>query len=176
MSKDGMGFKGTVIAGTISALLAAFVIWLLSIFWPAIFEWLVRMALSILKIATYTLSTPAWFIFLIGSLVIWLAIQKVKARREATSNVTQVVTQPSVIELTDSETVIVQLLALSEVRWLYLSEIISQVSLQRLIVERAIDRLLQRDFLIDRHNYLQGTAYCLSSVGRDFAIDHGFVK
>lgn len=79
-------------------------------------------------------------------------------------------------QLSETELVVIRLLAAADGRWAGIEEIASEAHLSRLLTEQALEKLFAKGFLRDTHNYLHGTTFRLSSAGRDYAIEEGFVR
>ncbi|MEJ2700183.1 MAG: hypothetical protein P8Z70_11065, partial [Desulfuromonadales bacterium] len=78
-------------------------------------------------------------------------------------------------KLTSLEENIIKLLAQVDGDWLNLVDISTRLNTPKLLVERALGNLLRTDYIIDSHSGVHGTSYRLSSMGRDTAIDWGFI-
>lgn len=189
MSKGGLGFRATVVAGVLSALITAFITWLLG-FWPAIWSWIVKATVTLWGWVTYSIPVPAGIFVLVAVVFLYrwrrqphaskvgdVVHQRSHASRPApTDNIlpqhTESASNPS---LSKNEIRIVHLFAVTDGKWLGIDDIASNIELPRLLVEQALERLNERGFLKTKHNSVHGTFFRLSSEGRDYAIDQGYV-
>ena len=177
MSGGGLGFRGTVIASVLSALIVTLLTWLFG-FWPAIWSWIVKTGAAVLEWISYSIPIPIGLLVLLGGVLIYtlsrtpnrpIAIngdEYVPVQNEAAS-------KPS---LSANEEQIVRFLAAADGKWARVEDVSYGLGLSQLIAEQALEKLLSRGFLRESHNYVDGTTLRLSSSGRDFAIEQGYVK
>lgn len=176
-----MGFRSTVIAGVLSTLIAAFISWLLG-FWPTVWSWswLSAAKAAFWSAVTYSVPVPAGIVVPVVIVLIYpLALNLFRARVSTAALTTEHSlsrAEQAPLVLSENELKVVRLLAAVDGQWVGQSDIASEVRLSQLLTEQALEKLFERGFLRDRHNYLHGTSFRLSSEGRDYAIEKDLVR
>lgn len=172
-----MGFRSTVLAGVLSTLIAAFITWLLG-FWPTVWAWVGNASSAIWAVAAYVIPVPTGVLVLLGVVLTYLCARKPSGAKAAVSTPSRPLEQTArdLPQLSENELAVIRLLAAADGRWAGIEEIASVAQLSRLLTEQALEKLFAKGFLRDRHNYLDGTSFRLSSAGRDYAIEQGFVR
>lgn len=79
-------------------------------------------------------------------------------------------------EISEKELAVMRMLAAADGQWLGIEHISSRIQAPRLLTEQTIERLLARELLLQSMNYIHGSSFRLSPLGRDYAIDQGYVK
>ena len=177
MSRGGLGFHATVIAGVLSAIIVAFLTWL-SGFWSTIWSWIVKTSATVFEWTSYSIPIPVSVLILLAG--IWIYISSRTPNRPIAINRDEYVpaqneaaSKPS---LSANEEQIVRFLAAADGKRTGVEDVSYGLGLSQLIAEQALEKLLSRGFLSESDNYGQGTTLRLSSSGRDFAIEQGYVK
>ena len=79
-------------------------------------------------------------------------------------------------EMSEKELAVMRALPAADGQWLGIEHISSRIQASRLLTEHTLERLLARELLLQSMNYIHGSSYRLSPVGRDYAIVQGYVK
>ncbi|MFN7863378.1 MAG: hypothetical protein ACK5N7_08680, partial [Curvibacter sp.] len=178
--KGGMvlGFRATVVAGVLSTLIAAFVTWLLG-FGPAAWAWfsatVATIASAVWSVVAYVVPVPLGVLALLGLVLTYYFARKLPKVSVSKTETSTVQTLQKATTLSENELKVVRLLAAADGQWAKLDEIAAAILLSRLLTEQALEKLFEKGFLLDRHNYLHGTSFRLSSEGRNYAIEQGLV-
>lgn len=192
VSGGGLGFRANVISGVLSTLIAAILTWLFG-FWPAIWLWVVAFAGEVWRWITFTAPIPLSFIVVLVCAAAFAIARRPSARIPSGSGVEQqprytsrvvptgeclpkTEEAPPKLVLSANETSIVRLLAEADGKWLGIEDFVTKTGNSRLVTEKTLEMLFGKSFLVNSHNYLHGTSFRLSSTGRDYAIELGFVR
>lgn len=174
-----LGFRATVVAGVLSTLIAAFATWLLG-FWPAAWAWFsataATIASTVWSLVAYVVPVPLGVLAPLGLVLTYYFVRKVPKVSASTTETSTVQTQQEATTLSENELKVVRLLAAADGQWAKLNEIAADIRLSRLLTEQALEKLFEKGFIRDSHNYLHGTSFRLSSEGRDYAIEQGLVR
>jgi hypothetical protein len=168
-----LGFKANIAASVISTLIAALIIKLFGL-WPMVWSWLNVTTATAWSVASSVVPVPVGVLALLSIMFIYFFASALLSARVSSTMLEQAEQELEV--LSENELKVVRLLAAADGKWALLSNIASDIRLSRLVTEQALDKLFARDFLLDSHNYMHGTSYRLSSTGRDYAIEKGFVR
>ncbi len=79
-------------------------------------------------------------------------------------------------EMSEKELAVMRALAAADGQWLGIERISLRIQAPRLLTEQTLERLLARELLLQSMNYIHGSSFRLSPLGRDYAIDQGYVK
>ena len=177
MSRGGLGFHATVIAGVLSAIIVTFLTWLFG-FWSTIWSWIVKTSATVFEWISYSIPIPVSVLVLLAGILIYI-LSRTPNRPIAINGNEYVPVQneaASTPSLSANEEQIVRFLAAADGKWAGVEDVSYGLGLSQLIAEQALEKLLSRGFLSESHNYVHGTTLRLSSSGRDFAIEQGYVK
>ena len=72
MSGGGLGFRGTVIASVLSALIVTLLTWLFG-FWPAIWSWIVKTSATVFEWTSYSIPIPVSVLILLAGIWIYIS-------------------------------------------------------------------------------------------------------
>lgn len=170
-----MGFRATVVAGVLSTLIAAFISWLFG-FWSTVWSWLSVTATTAWSIVAYAVPVPVGVLAPLGIVLIYCLTPALLSARESMVAPTTEQAEQDLHVLSENELKVVRLLAAADGQWARLGDIASDIQLSQLVTEQVLEKLFERGFLRDSHNYLHGTSFRLSSTGRDYAIEQGLVR
>lgn len=166
-----MGFWKTVIAGVVTALITG-VGGMLFGFTDLLLDYLGKTWLAIKQFWGYTFNISIGFIILSG---ITCVVLNVLFKRFKIGN-SKLGEKSPIHSFSGNEESIIQLLAEADGRWLSLVLIAEHLHLSNLIVEHSIDSLIGKGMLVDKIDMLNGAKFRLSTDGRDYAINKGYVR
>lgn len=180
MGSDGLGFRGTVLAGLVVAAIVAVATWLLG-FLPQAWGGVVVAARWLGRALAFSVPVPVVVLVIFAGFALYVWRSAVLRKREARAHkvVESKPREATAVEsapLTDNEVSIIRLLAGADGKWMTLFELARRAALANLVTEQAVDRLLERDFLKQTVSMERGRMYCLSRTGRDYAIAEGYVR
>jgi hypothetical protein len=168
-------WKQTV-AGVASGLILLAVGWLFGVL-PAVWNWMVKAASYAWSLVNYYVALPVWALIVAAALLfaVWRRVPRKTGSFSKAAVEPQSPPAPSEPTLTPLESQVVKALAQADGAWLSLDDLAAATRTSRLMIEQAVERLLVARLLLDRHNYIYGTSFRLSSTGRDLAIRQGHV-
>ncbi|PLX95656.1 MAG: hypothetical protein C0620_03890 [Desulfuromonas sp.] len=162
-----------IVAGVISGLILLFISWILG-FLSSLGTWLTSFFEWIISFLHRSITVPIWSVL---SIVILIVVAKKLISNFFSRNAAK--KQSSYTEKTKEvsplEIEVVQLLACVDGAWLQKDDISRRLDKPCLLIEQALENLLESEFIIDSYNYIDGTSFRLSSHGRDAAINWGFI-
>lgn len=166
-----MGFWKTVIAGVVTALITG-VGSVLFGFADLLLEFIGKAWMMIKWFFGYPIemSIGSIIFFAITLLITYIFLQHHRAKKASLENTSKSAA------LSANEELIIQLLAEVDGRWLGIVNIADHLHFSNLIVEQSIDGLMSKDMLYDKINLMEGTKFRLSTAGRDYAINKGYVR
>jgi len=173
-----LGFKLTVISSVLSTLLASIFTWLFG-YWPHVWSFIVEVASAAWWVVSYAVPVPLSALVLLG---LFLAYVVYRLRPfsshtvRSTSDGTSTKSTLGLSEMSEKELAVIRALAAADGQWLGIERISSRIQEPRLLTEQTLERLLVRELLLQSMNYIHGSSFCLSPLGRDYAIDQGYVK
>jgi hypothetical protein len=167
--------KSTVIGGLLSTLIATIIL----AKWPVAWDYVEKFIIEVWIVGNSSVSVSVSILIFLFSLILIFCFGHLLGRYKLrATNFSNEVIKNSIIvsEISANEISIIRLFASEDERWLGLEHIWPEVNLSRLVAEQALERLNKRGFLLESANYLHGSTFRLSSSGRDYAIDQGFVS
>lgn len=173
-----MSFKSSVISGVLSTLIAAILTWMFG-FWVSVWNFIVETATQAWWAMSYTVSMPVSVLAMQSLFLVYLIYQLRSPANQAnplraTSSSNQLMQKQS--QMSKNEVAVLKALAAADCRWLGIDHISSCIQASHLLTEQALERLFVRALLLESKNYIHGSTFRLSSTGRDYAIDQGFVR
>jgi hypothetical protein len=173
-----VNFKASVISGVLSTLIAAMITWLFG-FWGSMWT-IIGDTFSIVWAAiAQPIPVPLGLLVALGAGLGYL-INRLRSASpqsgmsEVDSSAAQSIHDQ--LELSENEIAVIKVLSAADGRMLGIEHISSRIHASRLMTEQALERLATRKLLLESINYIHGASFRLSPIGRDFAIDKGFVK
>jgi biotin operon repressor len=155
----------------------AAIIWVASRI-PAVWQVLVPVVGGFWEIIASTVPVPIWLLLLAIAMVILRV--RVLLGRKVTSDQRAIATHtpPAATEpdFNEIESTVIQALARADGDWLSLEALSGELGRSRLVVEQAVESLVNTGFVIYSRHPFHGTSFRLSQTGRDFAIRRGYVK
>jgi len=187
MDSGGLGFRGTVLAGLVVAIVAPAILagasWVFNFHHQA---WLIVLAVSqwIGSVLAYSVPVPIVLLVIFAGFALYVGRGAVLRKREAQAERavastawpadSRAVVKAEPAPPTDNEIAVLRLLARADGKWMGVMELARRAALANLITEQALDRLRDRGFL--KWSAGMGVlSYRLSPEGRDYAIANGYV-
>lgn len=173
-----LGFKSTVISGVLSTLLASIFTWLFG-YWPHVWSFIVEVASTAWWVVSYSVPMPMSVLVLLWFFLMYVVYRLRSISGQAGAATTDgMSTKPTqgLSEMSEKELAVMGALAAADGQWLGIEHISSRIQAPRLLTEQTLERLLARELLLQSMNYIHGSSFRLSPLGRDYAIDQGYVK
>jgi hypothetical protein len=173
-----LGFRLSVISGVTSTIVASILTWLFE-FWPIVWSFLHESVVWIWEISTYTIPVP---VSLIIGLVLYLSYSTYSLNSKSTEVDVLLVDkaddqlQSIQLQLSEIELKLLRVLAAADGKWLRIEHVSSRIEASHLLTEQILEKLLSKELIFESLNYISGSTYRLSSLGRDYAIEQGLVK
>lgn len=177
---------GPVFAGIIATVVGGIILTLLTWAWgklPAVWHFIQHGASFVLGTLTYEAQLPIWVLALIILACVVATLWWKTARVGETNRTDRVMPSSGEVaqtvvaaeQLTENEETLVRVFANGDGRWFLIEDLVEETRLRALLIEQGLDGLLQKKFLLQSHNYVDGTSCRLSPKGRDYAIGKGYV-
>lgn len=179
MAKDHSSVVSGTIATVVGGLILAGLTWLFG-FFPVVWSTIAAGLIWVWSLLTYlvTLSVgmllaAACALFLAGH---YLCSKRSVSIQRVTEGIRpQPVPDDEPIQISQFEGDVVRVLVGGDGSWIALHEIAGHLSTSNLMVEQALEKLYINDMILKANHYMVGTTFRLSSKGRDYAIDQGYV-
>jgi predicted transcriptional regulator len=172
-------WKGVLIAalGTVAGGLALTALSWAFGFHHAVWVWIVSMAGSIGDALAFPLPVPVWLVALsvVAFFDLMRFVWRIRRPTAARTTLDDERTPVKASAPSDNEITVVRLLAMADGKSMTLPNLASRAALSNLVTDQAIERLVNRGFVIQILDTTYQQAYLLTSAGRDYAIAEGYV-
>lgn len=173
-----LGFKSTVISGVLSTLLASIFTWMFG-YWSHVWSIIVEVASLAWWAVSYSVPMPLSVLLLPGLFLMYVVYRQRSISGHTDASTTDGASTKSTLglsKMSEKELAVMRALAAADGQWLGIEHISSRIQAPRLLTEQTLERLLARELLLQSMNYIHGSSFRLSPLGRDYAIDQGYVK
>lgn len=184
MDSGGLGFWRTVWASILAGVAVVAIVAAAS--WAFGFHhqvWLAIVAVVgwLWGVLAYSVPVPVSLLAIFAGFVLYVWRSAVLRKREPLAERTAesahaAATVAQSAPPSDNEIKVVRLLAMADGKSMTRNELAPRAALSNLVTDQAIERLLNRKFVVQIINTAYRQAYILSPEGRDYAIAEGYVR